>query len=308
MGTVDSKGSNGHSQQPLGEEPVSAEVSVNGIKLHVTRQGVGPVVVLLHGFPEYSACWRPQMAALAAAGYCAVAPDMRGYHLSEKPESWREYTLPTLVEDIAALIRHESPAGPIAALVGHDWGGMVAWQLAGKHPELLERLAILNALPPHRAQAKAKPLQLLKSWYVFAFQLPWLPEFMLTRRGMLGSWLRWSAVNKAAFDAETLRDYENAMRIEGAARGTVNYYRALLRQKPEPEGAIDCPTRVIWGVHDRFLTESVLDGLWRTVPNIERIRLQVGHWVQSEAPGEVNRHLLDLLAVPPQPPPSSATP
>src|SRR5690242_12831972 len=149
-------------------------VDVGEVRLHVADAGNGPLVVLLHGFPEFWYTWRRQIPALAQAGFHAVAPDMRGYNLSDKPAGVRAYRVPALVEDVAGLIRACGAAR--ATVIGHDWGGLVAWAFAMEHPEMLDRLVILNS-PHPRAMARAirTPRQFLKSWYMMFFQIPWLP-------------------------------------------------------------------------------------------------------------------------------------
>ena len=151
---------------------------VNGVRLHYVEAGEGPLVVLLHGFPEFWYAWRDQIPALAAAGYRVVAPDMRGYNLSEKPPGVTSYRLEHLTADVAALIRQLGAER--ATVVGHDWGGAVAWQLPVFHPEVVERLAVLNAPHPGALLRELRTLeQLRRSWYIAFFQLPWLPELAL---------------------------------------------------------------------------------------------------------------------------------
>ncbi len=159
--------------------------SVNGIRLHYVEAGTGPLVILLHGFPEFWYSWRHQLTALSEAGFRVVAPDQRGYNESDKPAGVSAYRIENLTADIAALVRHLGE--PSAHIVGHDWGGVVAWHLPLHHPGLVRRLVILNA--PHPAlfvQALSRPAQLLRSWYIFFFQLPWLPEWALRRRNFAG--------------------------------------------------------------------------------------------------------------------------
>ncbi|MFD1730552.1 alpha/beta fold hydrolase [Deinococcus malanensis] len=160
------------------------EIRVNGVRLHYVEAGpaAGPLVVLLHGFPEYWRAWEHQIGPLARAGFRVVAPDMRGYNLSEKPQDIEAYRVQTLQEDIAKLIR--ALGAGRAHVVGHDWGGIVAWQLAIRQPEAVDRLVILNAPHPGAARRGMKhPEQLKRSWYVYLFQLPVLPELLLERFG-----------------------------------------------------------------------------------------------------------------------------
>src|SRR4051794_24743665 len=157
-----------------------------GPRLHYAGAGDGPPVVLLHGFPDFYYGWRHQIGPLAAAGFRVIAPDQRGYGESDKPEPVSAYALDTLADDVAGLF--ESTGRDRVSLVGHDWGGIVAWWVAIRHPERVERLAVLNAPHPISFQRylRSSPRQLLKSWYTFYFQIPWLPETMFR----LGNWRR----------------------------------------------------------------------------------------------------------------------
>src|SRR5262245_58570023 len=151
---------------------------VNSVRLHYAEAGEGPLVVLLHGFPEFWYSWRHQIKGLAAAGFRVIAPDLRGYNESDKPPGIASYRLELLTQDIVELIQHAGEKR--AHVVGHDWGGGIAWWLAMQNPQVVERLVILNA--PHPVaffRELRRPAQLLKSWYMFFFQLPWLPEVML---------------------------------------------------------------------------------------------------------------------------------
>lgn len=170
-------------------EPIRfGQARVNGITLHYAEAGPadGPPVVLLHGFPEFWAGWRDQIPALAAAGFRVIAPDQRGYNLSDKPQGVAAYDLDRLVEDVVALADHFDIAK--LKLVGHDWGASVAWWLATTRPERLERLAIINAPHPAiwRKAMRDDPVQNKKSWYVQMFRLPWLPEAMMKSRNYRG--------------------------------------------------------------------------------------------------------------------------
>src|SRR3954451_16988189 len=155
------------------------DVTVNGVRLHYVETGEGPLVVLLHGFPEFWWTWRHQIPALAAAGFRVVALDMRGYAESGKPPRWQDYRMEILAADVARLIA--ALGEERAHVVGHDWGAAVAWMVATLHPERVERLAILNVPHPARMERalRTSPRQLLHSWYMFFFQIPWLPERLM---------------------------------------------------------------------------------------------------------------------------------
>jgi pimeloyl-ACP methyl ester carboxylesterase len=150
-------------------------VDVGGLRLHCVEAGAGPLVVLLHGFPEFWYAWRHQIPALAAVGFRVVALDLRGYNTSDKPARVRDYRPRVLAQEVADLIVALSAGS--AAVAGHDWGGGLAWLLAMQHPKRVERLVVLNAPHPVRfLKGLGSPRQLRRSWYVLAFQLPWLPE------------------------------------------------------------------------------------------------------------------------------------
>jgi pimeloyl-ACP methyl ester carboxylesterase len=275
-------------------------VSANGIRFHVLEAGAGPLVLLLHGFPEFSYSWHRQLPALAAAGLHAVAPDLRGYNLSDKPPDVRDYRLRTLVADVAGLI--SALGAERAVVVGHDWGGAIAWKFAMLHRELLERLAILNAPHPAAfARELRRPRQWLRSWYILYFQVPWLPELGLSagHAHFLKRTLRTEPVSPDAFTDEDIRLYREALMRPGALAAALNYYRALFRCPGElrhGNRTITAPTLLIWGERDPYLGVGMTDNLTRWVPNlrVERIA-NASHWVQNDAPQRVNELLVDFL-------------
>ncbi len=202
------------------------------VSLHYVEAGEGPLVVLLHGFPEFWFGWRLQIAPLGAAGFRVVAPDMRGYNLSSRPGGVAAYKADQLANDIRALIRERGAES--ALLVGHDFGGTVAWATAMNHPDVVERLAILNAAHPRRLrQGLHSPSQLRKSWYFFFFQLPELPEHLVRTD-------RWRFFRHFLHDAdpaytpEELDRYVDAWSQPGAAAAMINYYHAAVRESPKP--------------------------------------------------------------------------
>jgi pimeloyl-ACP methyl ester carboxylesterase len=264
------------------------------VRLHYVEAGEGPLVVLLHGFPEFWYAWRGQIEPLAAAGFGVVAPDMRGYNLSSKPAGVGAYDLDPLAADIRDLIVERGEAR--ACVAGHDWGGAVAWSTAMFHPEVVERLAILNAPHPRRfiEATRRNPRQLAKSWYFLLFQLPFLPE-RIGPHGFRNAFL--NDARPGAFTPDDLERYEAAWAQPGALTASLNYYRALSRLTPW--GAerrivpIEAPTRVIWGTHDRYLVPDLAEPRHSDVPHLERvIRLDTSHWVQHDEPGQVS----DLLS------------
>jgi pimeloyl-ACP methyl ester carboxylesterase len=274
-------------------------IALPHIRLHAVTAGTGPLVVLLHGFPEFWYSWRHQIPALAAAGYRALAVDMRGYNLSEKPAGVREYAADKLVGDIASLIEQES-TGP-AYLVGHDWGGIVAWRCAALHPHLVAKLAILNAPHPAAYQRTVwrSPSQCLRSSYVAMFQLPWLPESMLRWRDF---WLIERALRREApkaFTAGDIAEYKSALRQPGALTSALNYYRAAIRHSQSlfsEAQKVTVPTLLIWGERDPYLSLSLSQNLAPWISQIQVEHLAAGHWVQNEQPGLVNDLLLRHLS------------
>lgn len=272
------------------------------VRLHYVEAGEGPLVVLLHGFPEFWFGWRSQIPALAEAGFHVVAPDMRGFNLSSRPASVAAYDIDRLAADVRDLIRERGSAR--AFLVGHDWGGAVAWATASNHPDVVERLAVLNVPHPRRMlHGLRRPRQLLRSWYMFFFQLPWLPELLLRARGWQG--LRQGLSDAArpdAFSPQDVARYVEAWSQPGAVTAMLNYYRAVFRQTPKRAEArirpLEAPTLVIWGERDRHLGAELAEPDRADVPNLERVvRLpDASHWVQHDEPERVTELLVDFFA------------
>jgi pimeloyl-ACP methyl ester carboxylesterase len=280
--------------------------NINGIRLHYVEagpsggEGQDKVCLALHGFPEFWYSWRYQIPALAAAGFRVLAPDLRGYNLSHKPPGVASYRLEALTEDVAGLVAHDGASS--AAVVGHDWGGGIAWTLAMRRPNLVRKLAVLNA--PHPAaflRELRRPGQLARSWYMFFFQLPWLPE-LLFRAGnyaVLERTLRRDPVRPGAFTEDDIRRYKEALSQPGALTAGINYYRAAfrhLRRASRNLAPITVRTLLIWGERDRYLSRCLTEGLERWVPGIRVERLpRASHWVQLDAPERVNELLIEFL-------------
>lgn len=259
----------------------------------------GPPVLLLHGFPESSAGWRHQLPALAAAGFRAVAPDLRGYGGSDRPPRVADYRVEALAADVAGLADH---LGGRVAVVGHDWGGVVAWAAAA-YPGRVARLAILNA--PHPLayrRALTRSTQLLRSWYALAFQIPRLPEAIL-RLGNFALLRRLYRNGPARHDArpsEVADEYVRALAPPGALTAALNYYRAAYRGGPAgawpTARTIDVPTLLIWGDRDRYLVRGLAAGLGAWVPDLRVEHLaEATHWVQHDEPARVNALLIEFL-------------
>lgn len=275
-------------------------VATNGVLLHVVQCGPpnGSLVILLHGFPEFWYGWRQQLPALAAAGFRVWAPDQRGYNLSDKPGRVRDYVIDELAADIIGLIAaagHES-----AAIVGHDWGAAVAWHLGAHYPERIRQLAILNVPHPQalRQALPRRPRQLLKSWYVFFFQLPWLPEALVRLRGW---WLARQALRRTSrpgtFSAADLALYQTAWAQPRAMRSMMNWYRAAVRfaSRLGATGRVTVPVHIIWGEHDAFLEPGLGRESLAFCDDAQLTYLPNTHWVQHEAAAAVNDLLLAFL-------------
>jgi pimeloyl-ACP methyl ester carboxylesterase len=265
---------------------------LSDVRLHYVEAGDGPLVVLLHGFPEFWYSWRAQIPALAQAGFRVVAPDMRGYNTSSRPAGVSAYAGDKLAADVRDLIRERGERS--ALLVGHDWGAAVAWTAAMNHPDAISRLAILNLPHPRRLLvALTDPRQLVRSWYMFFFQLPWLPE----RAVRAGNW----AGLRRGLEREDVERYIEAWSQPGAARSMINYYRAAFRQTPRRTVArmrpILAPTMIVFGERDRYLRHQLAEPHPADVPNLERVvRVpNASHFVQNDAPEAVNELLIDFF-------------
>jgi pimeloyl-ACP methyl ester carboxylesterase len=255
-----------------------------------------PLVVFLHGFPEFWWSWRDQLKALSAAGMWAVAPDLRGYNESDKPEGVSSYEVEKLAGDIAGLIR--ALGREKAIVVGHDWGAAVAWVFAQEHPDLLERLAILNVPHPQvMLKHLRRPRQMMKSWYIFFFQLPRLPEKLVSKNDY--AFAR-HTFRSDGFDRETIEHYIDALRVPGAVTSAINYYRAVMRRSAVGRvpkfRQIAQKVLVIWGDKDKYLGKEMAEPPRSLVPHARVVHLpHATHWVQNDATEEVNRLLLEFI-------------
>lgn len=279
----------------------SGYADLGEVRLHYVEAGDGPLVALLHGFPEFWFSWRFQIPALVAAGFRVVAPDMRGYNLSSRPSKVAAYDIDRLAADVRDLIRERGAERALVA--GHDWGAAAAWVTAMNHPEVVERLAILNAPHPRRMlHGLRRPRQLARSWYMLFFQLPGLPELAM-RAGSWWSWRRLfeTEARPGAFTPQDIERYVEAWSQPGAPTGMVNYYRAALRQTPGRAAArirpVEAPTLVIWGQRDRHLGAELAEPERADVPNLERVvRLpEASHWVHQDEPERVSELLVDFF-------------
>lgn len=309
-----------------GAEAIRHEFAhVNGVRIHYAISepaGAEPrareprLIVFLHGFPEFWYAWRKQLAEFGR-DFIAVAPDMRGYNLSSKPEEIDEYAIGKLVGDVRALVEHLSVAhqlrAAICCLVGHDWGGMVAWAAAIKCPEIVERLVIINAPHPKmfERELRENPKQQEASQYMLVFRSPQAEammsanNFALMQETILGEGIRQGIISEADRKA-----YVEAWSQPGALTGGLNYYRAaevgpgmqpgnnVFNFKGEmPPLEVKVPTLVIWGEQDPYLLVSNLNGLERYVPNLRVERIpDATHWVVHEKPARVNELIREFVA------------
>jgi len=283
----------------LGSDVREGYADVNGQRLHYVEAGTGPLIVLLHGFPEFWYAWRLQIQPLAAAGFRVVAPDTRGINLSSRPEGVAEYDVAKLAEDIRGLI-HERGADS-AMLVGHDWGGSIAWTVAMNHPEVVRRLAILNAAHPRKlSRGLHHADQLRRSWYFFFFDIPALPESVV-RASDWHFFRHFLQDARPAYTEQEMARYVAAWSRPGASTAMINYYRSSVRTSKGADAKIrpvTAPTLVIWGQKDRYLGPDLAEPERADVPNLVRVErlADASHWVHHDEPARVNQLLAELGA------------
>jgi len=277
-----------------------AFLTTNQVRLHYVTQGQGPLMVMLHGFPEFWYSWRHQIREFGK-DYQVVAPDLRGYNDSDKPQDISAYAMTELVKEVKGLI--EGLGYDRCILVGHDWGGAIAWQFAYAYPQMLDKLIIMNLPHPAKfAEGLQTPQQLLRSWYIFFFQLPLLPEWLL-------QWDDYSAiaraftqmlVDKTAMTQQDIEAYKDAAAKRGALQAMLNYYRQafweILNLRKQQWGVLDVPTLMIWGEQDTALGKELTDGTDNYVQDLQiRYIPNCSHWVQQEQPQLVNRYMREFL-------------
>ena len=291
-------------------------IQANGLSFEVDEQlpaggGEGaPLALCLHGFPESKFSWRFQMPLLTGLGYKVWAPNLRGYGGSSRPRGVAAYSIDNLVADVEALIAASGATETL--LIAHDWGAIIAWHCAMRKIKTLSRLVIMNVPHPARfmEDIKTNTAQRKKSWYVAFFQLPFLPERMMTRRGAeaVGNAFLGMAVDKSRFPESVLEHYRANALIPGAMTAMVNYYRAAWRGRAKMAPAdptVAVPTLIVWGEEDKALEKSLVPGTERYVPDLTvRYLAGVSHWVQQEAPERVNAVLDAWLSGEPIPDPA----
>jgi epoxide hydrolase 4 len=273
----------------------SQMVSTPGGTLHVRVIGTGKPVLLLHGFPDTSLGFRDTCEALAARGYRAIAPDLRGYGLSDKPEGLEPYRSSAVLVDLVALIRWSGAEK--VAVVGHDWGGTLSYCLASEHPELVSHLVVLNAAHPESyARALTRSLQLLRSWYVLFFQLRGLAEWVVTRPAVFRWLLRSLVAHKAQLTLSRIEAARRELLRPGAARAALSYYRAAFRWPVKCPRKIVVPTLILWGDSDPALDARLLDDLPERIEQVAVRHVEgAGHFVHWDEPERVVGELCAFL-------------
>lgn len=274
-------------------------LTTNGVTLHYVTQGQGDLMLMLHGFPEFWYSWRHQIPEFAQH-YKVVALDLRGYNDSDKPESVDAYRMEELVKDVNGAIH--ALGYDRCILVGHDWGGAIAWSFAYAHPDRVDRLIVMNLPHPAKFVAGLKtPQQLLRSWYIFFFQLPVLPELVLwwDDYRMVAAAFADMAINKSAFTPEDLDAFKTAAAKRGALTAMLNYYRANFgrgNRLDRPWDKLLIPTLLIWGENDAALGVELTYGTEDYVEDLKICYIpNCSHWVQQEQPQLVNQYMRDFL-------------
>lgn len=286
----------------------SQYITANNIKLHVVTAGdeKGEPVILLHGFPEFWYGWRNQISFLVEHGYRVIVPDQRGYNLSEKPKSLDDYRIRTLAADINALIDHFGYEK--VNLIGHDWGGGVAWFVATIYPQQLKKLVILNTPYPSimlREFHQRNFAQLKKSWYMFFFQIPWLPEALMSIGGYDGlAQAMYKSGKSDTFSDDDMEKYKEAWLKPGAMTAMLNWYRAAAqRRSSRSMGSgnrelprITVPTLMLWGEKDIALEKSLAEESIKLCENGKIVFFpDATHWVQHDESDAVNQHIHAFL-------------
>ena len=270
------------------------------VTLHAAAAGPndGPVVVLLHGFPEFWHGWHKQIEPLAAAGFRVIVPDQRGYNLSNKPRGAASYALTELVSDVIAIA--DQVGQQKIFLGGHDWGAAVAWSTALLHSERVAKLAVLNVPHPSvmRRFLNTRLRQMLRSWYILFFQIPWVPEnifsafnFYVGTRALLRS------SQPGTFSLDDLAKYRAAWSQPGALTAMINWYRGALRYPtPFPDRTVRVPTRILWGERDEFLMSEMARESLRYCTSAELFPFpNATHWLQHEEPEKVSQLLVEFF-------------
>lgn len=270
------------------------------IQLHAVAAGPtnGPIVILLHGFPEFWYSWHRQIEPLASAGFRVLVPDQRGYNQSSKPREVASYTLPQLTSDVIAIA--DQLGAERFFLAGHDWGAAVAWSVAITNPQRVAKLAILNV--PHPSVMlrflRTNPRQLLRSWYIFFFQLPWLPEAAFAARDFrFGMEALRRTSRPGTFSEQDLQQYHSAWSQPGAVTGMIHWYRAVFRNRSKfADPRVRVPVKILWGKRDVALLFEMAQASLRYCDNAELIAFpDNSHWLHHEEPMRIAELLLEFF-------------
>ncbi|MEM7184405.1 MAG: alpha/beta hydrolase [Spirochaetota bacterium] len=276
-------------------------VETNGINLHIVRKGKGPLILFVHGFPEFWYCYRYQLIDFSQ-NFTAVAIDNRGYNQSDKPTNKADYKLEELVKDLRGVIKHLGYDSCI--LVAHDWGGIIAWQFAYDYPEMLDNLIILNCPHPIKyIQNLTSPEQMLKSWYVLFFQLPAVPEWLISQQNyyLLEQIFLLMTKDKSIFPKPELEYYKQMVSQGNTLTSMINYYRNIPDllfnfQNSNMNGKLKVPVLIIWGEEDLALSKALTYNMDEYLTNF-RVKYipNCSHWVQQEQPDLVNQYIRDFI-------------
>ena len=275
---------------------------VGGVRLHYAIAGEGDeLVLLLHGFPECWYSWRHQLPALSER-YTVVAPDLRGYNLSDKPSGRSNYHLDEFADDVIGLIHHFGRSK--AAVIGHDWGGAIAWHIGLNHPQYLSKLGSFQVPPPSILKRNFSLRQFAASWYIFFFQLPYLPEWLLSANefALLRRTLKETTAERGVIADADIEVYKKAWAEPGALTSMLNYYRAnVLGRFLRPSGIekkITVPTLFVYGQQDTAIVPESVRGIGDVIDaKFEQFLVPTAaHWIQQEIPNEINDILLEFLA------------
>lgn len=275
--------------------------TINGLSLHVVEAGDpgDPLVILLHGFPEFWWAWRHQITPLAQAGYHVVVPDQRGYNTSDAPQDVSAYTIDTLAADVVALA--DAYGANRFHLVGHDWGAVIGWWVAATSPHRLDKVVLMDGPHPDvwAKQAFKHPTQALRSTYVAFFQLPWAPEATLGGFDFAGLRAMVQGSAKAeTFEPGALDRYVEAWRHPGSLAAMLNYYRALRERPKAKEPARIAPqTLILWAGEDLFLERHVAEAGLALCDNGKLEFVEgASHWLHIERAEQINARIIDWLA------------
>ena len=275
-------------------------IETNGIKIHLMEAGPqdGPIIMFLHGFPEFWYAWRKQIGYFADKGYLVVVPDQRGYNLSDKPEGIASYKADELAKDAVGII--DFYGRDQIYLVGHDWGASVSWWIALKYPARIKRLVIMNIPHPKimNANLLTNPKQMQNSWYMFFFQLPNAPEKLGSANNFEWPLSVLAETSKpSTFKSEELEEYRKAYAQPGAFSAMVNWYRAMLQCRNEPPESfrVIMPLLILWGVEDVNILQEQAEQSLEYCDEARLVKFDCTHWIQHEEPDRVNQMIDEFI-------------